>query len=111
MVEHSFLLRKPYLFFGNRYALVQTPSEEDNGKAGTLTLQLKREVRFRQSALVDLPAGPKDTLGTRDHNGRPFLEPTMCFHSMIEPAGGFFGVCQTPAVNAGGSRWQFSIRL
>jgi hypothetical protein len=63
------------------------------------------EPRFQRSKKRDLPAGEKDTLGTRDMERKPFFEPTLELALDTPIANGRFAVCIVPARPPTPARW------
>ncbi|MEM9670805.1 MAG: LamG-like jellyroll fold domain-containing protein [Pseudomonadota bacterium] len=91
--------------YGNRYSLGSTPIE--GGEGTKPVLKLKTEVRFRRSRLKDTPQSDKDSPAPFDMDDKPFIEPTMSFHQLLNPVDDLFGVCVAPGHQVGRFRWQF----
>jgi hypothetical protein len=64
------------------------------------------EARFQRSRKRDIPAGRKDTLGPRDMEKEPFVEPTLELHKVKDLVDGRFYVLIVPTSDPGQSRWQ-----
>lgn len=64
------------------------------------------EARFQRSRKRDVPAGRKDTLGPRDMEKEPFVEPTLELHNVQDLVDGRFCVLTVPTSKPGESRWQ-----
>lgn len=69
-------------------------------------LESKLEVRFQRSRRKGVPQNKKDTLGARDLDGNPFLEPTQKLAFVGRLVQGRFAVVLVPTHVPGVQRWQ-----
>lgn len=92
--DRSSVLLADNSLLADRYALV-------DGE-----LRLRSEVRFRRSRHITKPAGPKDSLGTKDLEGRPFHEPTHKLGMVHGLKDGRFCALIVPTAIPGRRRWQ-----
>ncbi|MFJ3876950.1 LamG-like jellyroll fold domain-containing protein [Streptomyces sp. NPDC090077] len=68
-----------------------------------------QEVRYRRSRHRDRPETAKDSLGTTDMDGNPFLEPTLELGFAGRVTDGRFTVLLVPTAVADVQRWQFFV--
>ncbi|MEV7119202.1 LamG-like jellyroll fold domain-containing protein [Kitasatospora griseola] len=64
------------------------------------------EVRYRRSRHKGRPDSAKDSLGTQDMEGRPFVEPTQELSFVRNLSGGRFTALLVPTAVHGRERWQ-----
>lgn len=69
-------------------------------------LQNKREVRFQRSRSKSRPQSRKDSLGDKDLDGNPFIEPTLELRFVSRLTAGRFAVLLVPTLVAEVQRWQ-----
>lgn len=69
-------------------------------------LESKLEVRFQRSRRRGVPQNKKDTLGARDLDGNPFVEPTQKLGFIRDLTDGRFSALLVPTQVAGVQRWQ-----
>jgi PKD repeat protein len=69
-------------------------------------LESKLEVRFQRSRRQGVPQNKKDTLGSHDLDGNPFVEPTQKLGFIRDLTNGHFSVLLTPTQIAAVQRWQ-----
>ena len=67
------------------------------------------EVRFRRSGRKDLPAGPTDTQGYTDLDGRPFLEPTLELPGIGADPPTRFAVARVPSADPELTHWYIAV--
>lgn len=94
----------------DRFVLVQIPrrSAHDSQEAqapDAWRLERTWEVRYRRSERRDSPAGPGDTLGSRNMVDEPFLEPTLELPVLTGVTGGRFDVLLVPTTDPDVRRW------
>jgi hypothetical protein len=89
----------------DRYIVVLGGVSAD-GSTGASTLTLKQEVRFRRSRSKTRPQSNKDSLGAKDMEEKPFLEPTQELSFVRELTNGRFSVLLLPTEIAEVQRWQ-----
>ncbi|WP_103339708.1 LamG domain-containing protein [Amycolatopsis sp. CA-126428] len=89
----------------DRFILVETQAAADG--SGTWALRRAWEVRYQRSGRRDVPAGPGDTLGSRNLVGEPFLEPTIELPLSIPVSGGF-DVALVPTDDPDRMRWHIA---
>ena len=70
------------------------------------TLVNKREVRFQRSRSKTRPQSRKDSLGDKDLDGHPFIEPTLELSFVSRLTAGRFTALLIPTLVAGIQRWQ-----
>jgi hypothetical protein len=69
-------------------------------------LQNKLEVRFQRSRSKSRPQSRKDSLGDKDLDGNPFIEPTLELRFVSRLTEGRFAVLLVPTLSAEIQRWQ-----
>ena len=67
------------------------------------------EVRYRRSGNPDVPAGLRDTFGSTDMEGNPFIEPTTELAFIRDVTLGMFAALIVPTEMQGTSRWQIFV--
>lgn len=72
----------------------------------THELKLNWETRYRRSGKLDVPATPKDTLGYKDMENQPFIEPTTELTLVKNLKDGWFSVLLLPSAVPGEGWWQ-----
>jgi len=90
--------------------LTDNHQEEKETIQVVASMDLKREARFQQSGLREIPADHADKASIKDMNGKRFIEPSISFHKLMSPmVNNWFGICQSPAHIADHIRWNFFI--
>jgi hypothetical protein len=98
----------------NRFVVVEQPNEQSSQDETkniypTILLDPAWEVRYARSKKKDTPASPKDTLGYRDMDSQPFIEPTMEVATINNITTGNFSVVLLPTSKVEVGRWTFFI--
>ncbi|MFC3963116.1 LamG-like jellyroll fold domain-containing protein [Nocardia jiangsuensis] len=93
-----------------RVALVHNTLLCDRFVVSGVELRPLMEVRYQRSRQRAVPESSRDTLGTRDMEGRPFYEPTQELGFVANLTEGAFSVLLLPTQVSGVRRWQLFSR-
>jgi hypothetical protein len=102
--------------YANRFVVVERPLEDVRPRAAQEDAQVGHvlepawEVRYRRSGKKDTPAGPKDTLGHRDMDGRPFVAPTVELAGLPPVDPDSFEIVLGPTEDVSLGRWHVFVR-
>src|ERR1700674_4215440 len=83
----------------SRLGLLERSEEEDRKSVERFALEPAWEVRFRRSALRDVPLDDVDGEACLDLRGEPFYEPTIEFARINGVAGGAYDVARVPTAD------------